>query len=50
MPVNNLIRYPGREYYTNNMNPIVFVGGNNGNASSSGTATSGMPFYQGAYK
>jgi len=31
----------GREYYTNDMNPIVFVGGNNGFTSSSGNAYNG---------
>jgi hypothetical protein len=31
----------GREYYTNDMNPIVFVGGNNGFTSSSANAYNG---------
>jgi len=39
--VGTLTITPGREYYTNNMNPIVFVGGNDGATSSSGNAYNG---------
>ena len=44
----------GREYYTNDMNPIVFVGGNDGTTSSSGNAYNGhhtiVPYiYNGYY-
>ena len=39
--VGTLTITAGREYYTNDMNPIVFVGGNNGFTSSSGNAYNG---------
>jgi hypothetical protein len=40
--VGTLTITAGREYYTNDMNPIVFVGGNDGATSSSGNNFNGI--------